>query len=257
MSKKFFVVEVNSFETKIVTEMLERNNKEYVVIKKGEANDQTNKKIEKAIKNKKELIFVGCEPEHFGEDIPKHKVITYKSEIKTKEEKTILKRVAKVVAQDVLNDFEEIVSEGVRAYIPGMWIMAGKLGYSRQQEEKFAENIIKGKALYAGSSKIAWKDANKAAKNKKKMGRFVTVVEYNHRDYDTIVSLAYGQCCNLLILNKNIDEGMLVTYEHDLAETVQASSSETWTQINYSEYRVIFKNIDQVKGAVMRYHSRR
>ena len=64
--KKFFIVEVNSFETKIVTEMLERNNKEFVVIKKGEANDQTNKKIEKAIKNKKEIIFVGCEPEQFG-----------------------------------------------------------------------------------------------------------------------------------------------------------------------------------------------
>lgn len=255
--KKFFIVEVNSFETKIVTEMLERNNKEFVVIKKGEANDQTNKKIEKAIKNKKELIFVGCEPEYFGENIPKYKVITYKSEIKTKEEKTILKRVAKVVAQDVLDDFEKVVAKSVRRSTPSIWIAAGKLGYSRSQEEKIAEDILKGRALYEGGSRKAWKDANKAMKNKKKMGRFVTVVEYDHRDYDTIVNLAYGQCCNLLILNKNIDEGMLVTYEHDLAETVQASSSETWTQINCSEYRVIFKNIDQVKGAVMRYHSRR
>jgi hypothetical protein len=253
--KKIFIVSVDSFELKIVTEMLKRNNKDFVAIKKGEINDQAIKKVEKAIKNKKELIFVGCEPEYFGENIPKYKVITYKS--KTKEEKTILKRAAEVVAQDVLDDFEKVVAKSARSSTPSIWIAAGKLGYSRSQEEKIAEDILKGRALYKGGSRKAWKDANKAMKNKKKMGRFVTVVEYDHRDYDTIVSLAYGQCCNLLILNKNIDEGMLVTYEHDLAETVQASSSETWTQINYSEYRVIFKNIDQVKGAVMRYHSRR
>lgn len=51
--KKFFVVAVGSFELKMVTEILKRNNKEFVTLKEDRASDQIAAKIEKAIKRKK------------------------------------------------------------------------------------------------------------------------------------------------------------------------------------------------------------
>ena len=57
--EKLFIVNVNSFETKMVTEALKRNRKKFVTIEEGKISDQLSKKIEIAIKNKKTNNFCG------------------------------------------------------------------------------------------------------------------------------------------------------------------------------------------------------
>lgn len=261
--KKVFVVDINSFELKMVARMLKRNNKNLIIMKRDGfgLSDQASQKIENAIRNKKEIIFIGCEPERgewverFGEDAPKYKTIEYKYEYRG--EKSLLKRVAEIVAQDVMDDFEKVVAEGAEtySYIPRMESMAGHLRYPEKTVTKIVKNVLKGTALYDGISKEAWKDAELAIQNKKKIGDLI-VVEYSHEDYDPIVDLAYGQYHHLLILNRKEDKGVLYTHNSDLVEVVQASGGETWTyrRDGYSRYRVTFSDhLDRVEEAVKRY----
>lgn len=262
--EKLFVVEVNSFETKMTVNMLKRNNKQCIIAKGESFSDQTVEKIKNAIKTKKQIIFVGFEPakgewiEYFGEDAPEYKTITYNYEYYRGREKSILKRVAEVVAQDVMDDFEKIVVEGVEAYydhIPNMESMASHLGHPEKTATRIAKNILKGTALYNGISKEAWKDAELAIQNKKEIGK-LTVVEYDHEDYDPVVNLAYGQYYNLLILNRKEGEGILYTHNYDLVQAVQALGGETWTyrRDGRSKYRVtISGHLSEVEEAVKRY----
>ena len=261
--EKLFVVEVNSFETKMTVNMLKRNNKQCIIAKGESFSDQTVEKIKNAIKTKKQIIFVGFEPakgewiEYFGEDAPEYKTITYNYEYYRGREKSILKRVAEVVAQDVMDDFEKVVAEGAEtySYIPRMESMAGHLRYPEKTVTKIVKNVLKGTALYDGISKEAWKDAELAIQNKKEIGDLI-VVEYSHEDYDPIVDLAYGQYHHLLILNRKEDKGVLYTHNSDLVEVVQASGGETWTyrRDGYSRYRVTFSDhLDRVEEAVKRY----
>lgn len=261
--EKLFIVEINSFETKMIANMLKRNNKKYEIARGESFSDQIAEKIKNAIKTKKEIIFVGFEPakgewvEYFGEDAPKYKAIVYKHEYRG--ERSLLKRVAEIVANDVCNDLEKIVAEGIEAheYIPRMESMASHLGH--QKSTKIVKNVLKGTALYDGISKEAWKDAELAIQNKKEIGD-LTVVEYSHEDYDPIVDLAYGQYYNLLILNRKEGEGVLYTHNSDLVEVVQASGGETWTyrRDGYSRYRVTFSDhLDRVEKAVTRFFATR
>lgn len=258
--EKLFVVEVNSFETKMIVNMLKRNNKQCIIAKGESFSDQTVEKIKNAIKTKKQIIFVGFEPakgewfEYFGEDAPEYKTIIYKHG----GELSLLKRVAEIVAKDVLNDLEKIVAGGVEAYydhIPNMESMAGHLGYPEKTATRLAKNILKGTALYDGISKKAWNDAEEAIKNKKEVGK-LTVVEYNYGDYGPIIDLAYGYYNNLLIINKKGKGGLVLTYNYDLVQVVQASAEETWTyrRDGRSSYRVTFSgHLDRVESAIMRY----
>ena len=259
--EKIFVVDVNSFELKMVARMLKRNNKNLIIMKRDGfgLSDQISKKIENAIKKQKQIIFIGCEPEagewveRFGEDAPKYKTIEYRYEYGR--EKSILRRTAEIVAQDVLDDFEKVVVDGVEDHIFSMGLMAGHLGYPEKAGAKMAKNILKGKALYNGTTKKAWKDAEIAVQNKKKIGD-LTVVEYDHEDYDPIADLAYGQYNNLLIVNRKKEGGLLLTYNHDLVQVVQASAEETWTyrRDGRSKYRVtISGHLSEVEEAVKRY----
>ena len=116
---------VDSFETKIVTQILERNNKKFVTIDEGEISDQALTKIENAVKNKNQIICVGCEPEdkewreNFGDT--KYKVITHKD---SKKEKSIIKQIESILKKDILSDFERVVAGGVDARVPGMTVVA-------------------------------------------------------------------------------------------------------------------------------------
>ena len=260
--EKLFIVEINSFETKMIANMLKRNNKKYEIARGESFSDQIAEKIKNAIKTKKEIIFVGFEPakgewvEYFGEDAPKYKAIVYKHEYRG--ERSLLKRAAEIVAQDILSDLEKIVAEGVETsydYVPSMESMAGHLGYPEKTATRIAKNILKGTALYDGISKEAWKDAELAIQNKKEIGK-LTVVEYDHEDYDPVVNLAYGQYYNLLILNRKEGEGILYTHNYDLVQAVQALGGETWTyrRDGRSKYRVtISGHLSEVEEAVKRY----
>lgn len=260
--EKLFVVEVNSFETKMVVNMLKRNNKKYEIAKGESFSDQVAEKIKNAIKNKNQVILVGFEPargewtEYFGEDAPKYKSVIYKHEYRG--ERSLLKRVAEIVTQDILNDLEKIVAEGaetVYSYIPSMESMAGHLGYPEKTATRIAKNILKGTALYDGISKEAWKDAELAIQNRKEMEE-LTVVEYDHENYDPVVNLAYGYYNNLLIVNRKEKGGLLLTYKQDLVQVVQTLGGETWTyrRDGYSRYRVtISGRLNKVEEAVKRY----
>lgn len=261
--EKLFIVEINSFETKMIANMLKRNNKKYEIARGESFSDQIAEKIKNAIKTKKEIIFVGFEPakgewvEYFGEDAPKYKAIVYKHEYRG--ERSLLKRAAEIVAQDILNDLEKIVAEGVETsydYVPNMESMAGHLGYPEKTATRIAKNILKGTALYDGISKKAWNDAEVAMQDKKEAGK-LTVVEYNYEDYGPIIDLAYGYYNNLLIINKKGKGGLLLTYKQDLVEIVQAlSGGETWTyrRDGRSSYRVTFSDhLNKVEEAVKRY----
>lgn len=161
----FFIVLADDFETKIITQILKRNNKELVVVEEGEANDQISEKIEKAVKKQKQIIFVGCEPDkeawarHFGGDSPKYKVITYKG---NKNEKSIIEKIEKIIKDDILTDFERVVAAGVKDYIPGMVNEAEKLGISEKQKQKNIKNILRGSILSKGISRQILKDAVEA-----------------------------------------------------------------------------------------------
>lgn len=261
--EKLFVVEVNSFETKMIVNVLKRNNKQCIIARGESFSDQVAEKIKNAIKTNKQIIFVGFEPakgeweEYFGEDAPEYKTVTYKHEYRG--EQSLLKRVAEIVAKDVLNDLERIVAEGVETYdyIPNMESMAGHLGY--QKSTKIVKNILKGTALYDGISKEAWKDAELAIQNKKEIGK-LTVVEYNYEDYGPIIDLAYGYYNNLLIINKKGKGGLVLTYNYDLVKIVQASAEETWTyrRDGRSSYRVTFSDhLGEVEKAVTRFFATR
>lgn len=264
--KKVFIVEINSFETKMIINMLKRNNKEYVVARGESFSDQVAEKIKNAIKTKKQIIFVGFEPakgewvEYFGEDAPEYKTITYKYEYRGRE-KSILSRVAEIVAKDVLNDLEKIVIDGVESYdhIFSMELAASGLGYSGKAKTKIVKNILKGTALYDEISKKAWEDAEVAINNRKEVGE-LTIVEYNYEDYGPIIDLAYGQYYNLLILNKKGKGGLILTHNHDLVEIVRDSAEETWTyrRDGHSSYRVTFSDhLNKVEEAVKRYFATR
>lgn len=265
--EKLFIVEINSFETKMIANMLKRNNKKYEIARGESFSDQVAEKIKKAIKKQKQIFFVGFEPakgewaEYFGEDAPEeYKTITYK--YNHKRERSLLKRVAEIVAQDVLNDLEKIVAEGVETsydYVSSMESMAGHLGYYGKTVTKIVKNVLKGTALYDGTSKKAWEDAEVAINNRKEVGE-LTIVEYNYEDYGPIIDLAYGQYYNLLILNKKGKGGLILTHNHDLVQIVQASAEETWTyrRDGRSSYRVTFSgHLDRVEEAVKRYFATR
>lgn len=161
----FFIVLADDFETKIIVKILKRNNKELVVVEEGEANDQISKKIEKAVKKQKQIIFVGCEPDkeawtcHFGGDSPKYKVITYKG---NKNERSTIEKIETILKKDILIDFERIVSAGVKDYVSGMNITAKKLGMSSQQKQKNIKNALRGSILSKGISRQILKDVVEA-----------------------------------------------------------------------------------------------
>lgn len=162
---KFFVVLADDFETKIITQILKRNNKKYITVDEGEISDQASKKIENAVKNKNQIICVGCEPDkeawarHFCGDSPKYKVITYKG---NKNEKSVIEKIEKIIKNDILTDFERVVAAGVKDYIPGMVDEAEKLGISEKQKQKAIKNILRGSILSRGISRQVLKDAVEA-----------------------------------------------------------------------------------------------
>ena len=55
--EKLFVVEVNSFETKMTVNMLKRNNKQCIIAKGESFSDQVAEKIKNAIKTNKQIMY--------------------------------------------------------------------------------------------------------------------------------------------------------------------------------------------------------
>ena len=258
----FFIVLADDFETKIIVKILKRNNKETILIKDaGRISDQASTKIEKAIQNKKELIFVGFEPEkgewarYFGLDAPKYKIVTYKG---NKNEKSIIEKIEKIIKDDILTDFERVVAAGVKDYIPGMVDEAEKLGISEKQKQKAIKNILRGSALYRGNTKKALKDAEIAINNRKEVGE-LTIVDYDYSNNGPIMNLLWDKYKHLLIKNKKEGTAILFTPYYDLTQVVQASGGETWTtrRENSTKYRVFSNHLAEVEGAVMRYFATR
>lgn len=258
--KKFFVVAVGSFELKMVTEILKRNNKEFVTLKEDKASDQIAAKIEKAIKRKKEIIFVGCEPE-VGEwqrcygDAPM-KIVDYKTE--NKKEKSLIKRIETILKADILTDFDRMIAAGMEDYIPGMQNEADRLGMSEATKTKMIKNIQRGRALFCdGIDKKALKDAEKAVNGRKEVGP-LTVVEYNHSNNRFVMDLLWAKYEHLLVKNKKENKGVLFTPNYDLVKVVQASAKETWTtrREDSTRYRVFSDHLGEMEGAVMRYFTR-
>ncbi len=258
--KKFFVVAVGSFELKMVTEILKRNNKEFVTLKEDRASDQIAAKIEKAIKQKKEIIFVGCEPE-VGEwqrcygNAPM-KIVDYKTE--DKKEKSIIRKIEKILKEDILTDFERVLAAGMEDYIPGMLDEAERLNMSEKQKNKTIKNIQRGRALFCdGITKKALKDAEKAVAARKEVNG-LTVVEYNHENNRPVMDLLWADYTHLLIKNKNKNKGVLFTPNYDLVQEIQASGGETWTtrREDSTKYRILSDHLTEMEGAVMRYFTR-
>ena len=258
---RLFVVAVETFELKVVANVLKRNNKKYITIKEGERfSDQVDIEIKKAIKNKKELIFVGCEPEkgewrrYFGEDAPKYKVITYR----TYKEKSILKRIETLLKKDILNNFEQVVAGGVDDYIPGMMTVAEELGMSEKTKNKAIKNILRGKALYNGADRKALKDAKKAVETRKEVG-FLTVIEYDYSNNGPVMDLLWNQYEHLLIKNRKEGTVILFTPDYELCKAVQASGGETWTtkREESTKYRLFSNHLAEAEGAVMCYFATR
>lgn len=259
--EKLFIVDVNSFETRIIVNVLKRNRKKFVVVKEGKISDQISKKVEIAIKNKKQIIFVGFEPakgewlKYYNNTSPRYRVITHRYD-KYEKQISILKQIKKIVAEDILNDFEKIVERGIEGCGPfSMSLMAGYLGYSDDKKQKFIKDTLKGTALYQGVSKKAWKDAEIAVKNKKEVEqKHLIIVEYGYGNYEPILDLLH-EYCNLLIINRKEDKGILYTHNDDLIKNIQASAEETWTTRpkNSSRYRVTFRGyLDSVEEETIR-----
>ena len=236
MSKKFFVVMVDSFETKVITQILKRNNKKYITIDEGEISDQVLTKIENAVKNKNQIICVGCEPEdkewfeYFGPDAPKCKVINHKNNGK---ERSMIKQIESILKKDILYDFERVVAGGIDARVPGMTAVAEKLGMSDHQKQKVIRTILSGDVLYKykGMNKKALKDAEKAVRNRMG-GGYLAVVDYDYSDVAPIADLMEGDVCkydHIFIRNKKEDRGVLLTPNYDLVKAVQSSLEEDWT----------------------------
>jgi hypothetical protein len=258
MSKKFFVVMVDDFETKIITQILERNNKKFLTIKEGKASDQINKKIEIAIKNKRQIIFIGCEPEDkewrekFGDT--KYKVITHKD---NKKEKSIIKQIESILKKDILSDFERVIAGGVNAGVPGMTAVAEKLGMSDHQKQKVIRTILSGDVLYKykGMNKKALKDAEKAVRNRMGCG-YLAIVDYDYSDVAPIADLMEGDVCkydHIFIRNKKENKGVLITPNYDLVKAVQTSLEEDWTtKKEEMRYQLSSRNIKDLDRAISR-----
>lgn len=257
---KFFVVAVNSFETKMVVEILRRNNKEYILIKEDRISDQNIEKIEKAIKKQKEIIFMGLEFEvsewrrYYGS--APIKIVDYKTE--DKKEKSIIRKIEKILKEDILTDFERVLAAGMEDYIPGMLDEAERLNMSEKQKNKTIKNIQRGRALFFDEiDKKALKDAEKAVNGRKEVGP-LTVVEYNHSNNRPVMDLLWADYEHLLVKNKKQNKGVLFTPNYDLVQEVHASGGETWTsrREDSTKYRVLSDNLSGMEDAVMRYFTR-
>lgn len=259
--KKLFVVNVFSFETKMAVEILKRNGKEVMIIKERRMSDQADIKVKKAIQNKKEIILVGLEPEK-GEwqrcygDAPM-RIINYKTE--DKKEKSIIKKIEKILKEDILTDFERMVAAGMEDYIPGMQNEADRLGMSEITKTKMIKNVQRGRALFCdGINKKALKDAERAVEARKEVGE-LTIVEYDYENNRPVMDLLWGEYENLLIKNKKEGTVILFTPDYDLCKVVQASGGETWTtrRENSTKYRVFSNHLAEAESAIMRYFATR
>lgn len=267
--EKYFIVAVNSFESKVVVDVLERNNKNYAwfIDRHGVLDDFVKKEIEEN-KYYEEIILVNFKPEE-GEDWEEligdapYRVVAYEDK-ENKEEGTLIEKVKNLIEEDILTDFQEIVSLGARDYIPGMALMARELGYSEKQKDKVIKNILKGKALYRGNSKQAWADAEKAAKNqrwKEIRGVHFIAVDYDYDDYTPIVDLVSGQYHDLLIQNKKEGRGVFFTADDDLVKVIQeVVDGDCWTsrpEKKGRRYRILLDTLEGVEEAIVRYlHTR-
>lgn len=260
--EKLFIVNVNSFETKMVTEALKRNRKKFVTIEEGKISDQLSKKIEIAIKNKKQIIFVGFEPEkgewlkYYSNISPRYRVITHRYD-KYEKQISILKQIKNIIAEDILSDFEKVVERGIEGCGAfSMSLMASYLGYSDAQKQKIIKDAIKGKALHQGVSRKAWKDAEKAIENKKEVEQeHFIVVDYDYDNHEPILDLLYDQYNDLLVVNRKEDEGVLYTHDRDLIRVAQSLGGETWTTRSNgsSKYRVtVWGHLKEVEKEITR-----
>ena len=258
--KKLFVVNVFSFETKMAVEILKRNGKEVMIIKERRMSDQADIKVKKAIQNKKEIILVGLEPEK-GEwqrcygDAPM-RIINYKTE--DKKEKSIIKKIEKILKEDILTDFERMVAAGMEDYIPGMQNEADRLGMSENTKTKMIKNVQRGRALFCdGIDRKALEDAEKAVNGRKEVGP-LTVVEYDHKNNRPVMDLLWAKYEHLLVKNKKENKGVLFTPNYDLVEEVQVSGGETWTskREDSTKYRVLSDHLAEMEEAVKRYFTR-
>lgn len=257
---KFFVVNVFSFETEMITKILKRNGKEFMIIKERRMSDQADIKIKKAIQNKKEIILVGLEPEK-GEwkrcygDVPM-RIIDYKTE--DKKERSLIKRIETILKKDVLTDFERVLAAGMENYIPGMADEAERLNMSEKQKNKTIKNIQRGRALFCdGIDRKALEDAEKAIAARKEVNG-LTVVEYNYGNNRFVMDLLWNRYNNLFIKNKKENKGVLFTPDYDLVQVVQVSGGETWTtkREDSTRYRVLSDHLGGMESAVMRYFTR-
>lgn len=257
---KFFVVHVFSFETKMIVEILKRNGKEFVIMKERRMSDQADIKVKKAIQNKKEIILVGLEPEK-GEwrrcygNAPM-RIVDYKTE--NEKEKSIIRKIEKILKEDILTDFERVLAAGMEDYIPGMLDEAERLNMSEKQKNKTIKNIQRGRALFCdGINKKALEDAEKAVKARKEVNG-LTVVEYNHKNNRPVMDLLWADYEHLLVKNKKQNKGVLFTPNYDLVQEVHASGGETWTsrREDSTKYRVLSDNLSGMEDAVMRYFTR-
>lgn len=257
---KFFVVAINSFETKMVAEILKRNNKQFITIKEDRVSDQTIEKIDKEVRNKKEIIIVGCDLDKsewrrcYG-NAPMQN-INYETE--DEKEKSIIRKIEKILKEDILTDFERVLASGMEDYIPGMMNEAEKLGMSEKTKNKMIKNIQRGRALFFDEiDKKALKDAEKAVNGRKEVGP-LTVVEYNHSNNRFVMDLLWAKYEHLLVKNKNKNQGVLFTPNYDLVEVVQASCETTWTtkREDSTKYRVFSDYLSEMESAVMRYFTR-
>ena len=254
---KFFVVNVFSFETEMITKILKRNGKEFMIIKERRMSDQADIKIKKAIQNKKEIILVGLEPEK-GEwkrcygDVPM-RIIDYKTE--DKKERSLIKRIETILKKDVLTDFERVLAAGMENYIPGMADEAERLNMSEKQKNKTIKNIQRGRALFCdGIDRKALEDAEKAIAARKEVNG-LTVVEYNYGNNRFVMDLLWNRYNNLFIKNKKENKGVLFTPDYDLVQVVQVSGGETWTtkREDSTRYRVLSDHLGGMEEAVKRY----
>lgn len=257
--KKLFVVNVFSFETKMVTEILKRNGKEFVTIREDKVSDQTIEKINKAVKNKKEIIVVGCDIDKsewqrcYGKAPMRN--INYREDEK---EKSLIKRIEAILKTDILTDFERVLASGMEDYIPGMQNMAEKLGMPEKTKQKTIKNVQRGRALFCeGIDRKALEDAEKAVNGRKEVGP-LTVVEYDHKNNRPVMDLLWAKYEHLLVKNKKENKGVLFTPNYDLVEEVQVSGGETWTskREDSTKYRVLSDHLAEMEEAVKRYFTR-
>lgn len=190
-----------------------------------------------------------------------YRIVAYENK---ENEDTLIEKIKKIIEEDILNNFQEIVSLGARDYIPGMALMARELGYSEKEKQKVIKNILKGKALYRGLSKQAWADAEKAAKNqrwKEIRGVHFIAVDYDYDDYTPIVDLVSGQYHDLLIQNKKDNRGVFFTADDDLVKVVQeVVDGDCWTsrpEKKGRRCRILLDTLEGVETAIIRYlHTR-